>query len=237
LLATSGVGRLGIIDNDTLSRDNVHRHVLGMESVGKKKAEALAIRLGEQFPHQHFWFGSTDCIDVLSEAAFDPSTFNVIILATGNETLELRINAALRRQTHLVHVWLDPFDLGYHVFVDGKNKRGCFRCLFARDDAVGLHNRASFLEKDQTVTGSLAGCAGNFAQYSVQHALSAATAAVELVLSSDLADGPFLLSKYCSDAAAKRLGFLTSRRCQMFEESRLQRTASFGHGACEGCMA
>ena len=50
LLARAGVGRLTLIDPEALSWDNVARHVLGGESVGRHKAEALARRLGAQLP-------------------------------------------------------------------------------------------------------------------------------------------------------------------------------------------
>jgi hypothetical protein len=53
-LALAGVGRLGLVDPDALSWGNVGRHVLGGEAVGMNKADAMAIRLGREFPHGNF---------------------------------------------------------------------------------------------------------------------------------------------------------------------------------------
>lgn len=235
LLASAGVGRLGIVDSDIFSADNLHRHILGMNAVGQSKAAALVERLKEQFPHQEFWFRFDDCVKVLSDSSFNLDEVNFIILATGNETLELRLSAALRKKVTLAHVWLDPFDLGHHVFVDGKDRPGCLRCLFERDDLSGLYNRASFLKRGQVVTRSLAGCAGNYAPYSVQHALSAASGLVELVARGDLVNGPFLQSKFCSTDTAIQLGFAPSARSAQFSKDEIQRTVDFGSAACESC--
>lgn len=235
LLAASGVGRLGIVDSDVLSCDNVHRHLLGMESVGINKAEALVSRLRQQFPHQDFWFRAADCVEVLSGSGLDVAAFDFIVLATGDETLELRVSAALRQRVALAHVWLDPFDLGFHVFVGGKNRSGCYRCIFARDEVVGLYNRASFLEKGQKVTRTLGGCSGNFAAYSVQHALSAAMALAEMVVAGEMSTGPCLLSKFCSDASTLAFGFQMSARRDLFKTGEVQRVAHFGDGLCRAC--
>ncbi|RVH17246.1 ThiF family adenylyltransferase [Sinorhizobium meliloti] len=50
-LAQAGVGRLILIDPDFLSWANVGRHVLGAQSVGNYKADALAGGLLNNFPH------------------------------------------------------------------------------------------------------------------------------------------------------------------------------------------
>lgn len=50
-LAQAGVGSLLLIDSDDMAASNVGRHLLGMETVGVAKAEALARRLAADFPH------------------------------------------------------------------------------------------------------------------------------------------------------------------------------------------
>jgi hypothetical protein len=194
----------------------------------------MARHLNRQFPHQQVAAWSRDGVAVLSDGSFD-SAVDFAILATGNETLELRLSAALRRRLQLVHVWLDPFDLGFHVFVDGHTRRGCLRCLFSRDERHGLFNRASFLEKGQPVTRSLAGCSGNFAPYTVRHALESAMAAVQSSLVLKHTDGAFLESRFCSAEAATRDGFRLSRRADLFKPGEVQRSNLFGFDGCEVC--
>lgn len=51
-LAASGIGRIGIIDNDIVSESNLHRQVLfGISDIGKPKAEIAAKRLRDNNPH------------------------------------------------------------------------------------------------------------------------------------------------------------------------------------------
>jgi sulfur-carrier protein adenylyltransferase/sulfurtransferase len=51
-LVASGIGRIGIIDNDSISESNLHRQVLfGISDIGKPKAEIAAIRLRDNNPH------------------------------------------------------------------------------------------------------------------------------------------------------------------------------------------
>ena len=235
LLSSSGVGRLGIVDNDVFSLENVHRHVLGMEALGHNKAEFLAGHLRKQFPHQDFWARSEDCIRVLSEIDFAAEALDLVILATGNETLERRVSRAIRDCVRLAHVWLDPFDLGLHVFLGRHNGSGCFGCLFGTDDVTGLHNRASFLDKGQRVTRTMAGCSGHFAPYSIQHALSAASILTEAVVNGDIMRGPLLISKFCSDKWATEQGFRTSPRRRLFGAGQIERTEDFNGYCCGEC--
>lgn|GEM_PF-6219447 len=49
-LARSGVGRLRLIDGDTLEITNLVRHVLGQQHIGRNKAEALTEYLADELP-------------------------------------------------------------------------------------------------------------------------------------------------------------------------------------------
>ena len=51
MLASAGIGNLTLVDYDKLSLDNAYRHVLGRLSVGKQKAEGMALLLRNRFPY------------------------------------------------------------------------------------------------------------------------------------------------------------------------------------------
>lgn len=51
LLAKAGVGGLNLVDPEVLASENTSRHDLGMSGVGRWKADALAERLRNEFPH------------------------------------------------------------------------------------------------------------------------------------------------------------------------------------------
>lgn len=51
-LAAAGVGRIGVVDFDTVDASNLQRQVLfGVQSVGQPKAEAAKVRLASLNPH------------------------------------------------------------------------------------------------------------------------------------------------------------------------------------------
>ena len=51
MLAKAGVGRLLLLDDDVLKWENIGRHLLGADRVGKSKSKALAEFLRRQLPH------------------------------------------------------------------------------------------------------------------------------------------------------------------------------------------
>lgn len=54
MLAQSGVGSLTLVDPECLDYSNVGRHILGVNSVNKSKAEELKCYLSEHYPHSSF---------------------------------------------------------------------------------------------------------------------------------------------------------------------------------------
>ncbi len=54
-LAAAGVGRLGIVDNDTVSLSNLHRQILfTADDIGRPKADTAAKRLNRTNPHVEY---------------------------------------------------------------------------------------------------------------------------------------------------------------------------------------
>ena len=51
LLLESGIGKINLIDGENLSTANVSRHVLGMDSTGKSKAQELCSKFRRSYPH------------------------------------------------------------------------------------------------------------------------------------------------------------------------------------------
>ena len=61
----SGVGRIGLIDHDTVEVSNLHRQVLHLQSrVGVSKAVSLAASLAGINPSVEVWGKKSDCFTV-----------------------------------------------------------------------------------------------------------------------------------------------------------------------------
>ncbi|MGH8156977.1 MAG: ThiF family adenylyltransferase [Rhodanobacter sp.] len=119
LLARSGVGRLALVDNDLFEDVNIGRHVLGAESLGKRKVEALKHRITrdvptvtvEAFPQLFQRMGAR------LEAELASADMVIITTADwGSEDLiwEMKSKEA---SWSLVHAWSEPHSLVGHALV------------------------------------------------------------------------------------------------------------------------
>lgn len=168
MLGASGVGELRIIDPDTLTEDNVHRHALGVQNLDSDKALSLTARLRGRFPHLTFEGRKSRIEDLLVQDAQFITTSDLIILAIADDTLERRLNRLLIAGPPRVHSWVEPLGVGGHSLATGIAGPGCFECLFVQDDTHGLVNKASFVAPGQIIERSLAGCAGTFSPFSLR---------------------------------------------------------------------
>jgi hypothetical protein len=140
LLARAGVGRLTLIDPETLSWDNVARHVLGGTAVGRPKAVELAQRLRAHLPTiprvtalPHAW----QCVAAERPRALRADLI-VSTMAAWPDELALAEWSRIRG-IPLVVGWLEPRAVaGHAVSLRGRclacqfTPRGSFRRTVAR---------------------------------------------------------------------------------------------------------
>lgn len=238
-LAALGVGKLRLIDPDLFSSANVHRHVLGTTAIGRSKVSALKETIGLNFPNC-----DVQARPIRVEAiAADSETFiadsDLVLFATGDQTLELRMNEVLRDlSSPRVHAWLEAYGLGGHVLtVPGAGARGCLACLFEDLPTHGLYNKASFAGPGQVFSQSLSGCVGTFTPFGVLDAQRAAIEAARIV--SDVLSGKTtvstLTSWYESSTAFVASGFALSRRVGIFSEGERKRVENHINMSCAEC--
>jgi len=141
LLARSGVGRISLVDNELFEDVNIGRHVLGAESLGKRKVTALQHRITrdvptvtvEAFPQLLQRMGKR------LEAELALADMVVITTADwGSEDFiwELKSKGA---SWSLVHAWSEPHGLVGHALVAPPGASDA-RCLF---EGENFHHRFS----------------------------------------------------------------------------------------------
>lgn len=237
-LASAGVGRLRLVDKETLSADNIQRHLLGAASVGAPKVDAIRADLGARFPHVAIETRRKSVEDLLREEPAFLTEADLLVLATGDATLELRLNASLRGQVRTLHVWVEPLGIGGHALLTaGKGATGCFACLFARDPVLGLHNRASFAAPGQAFGRSLAGCGGTFTPFGAADATRAAVEATRLAVEALETGAPpsRLASWYETPTRFVAAGFRLSAYAEKFREGERAVTSAHAGPGCEVC--
>ncbi|WP_285767517.1 E2/UBC family protein [Peribacillus sp. SI8-4] len=189
-LARAGVTTMMLIDKDGLDVDNIYRHELGADSLYWKsvdnqysiisKAEALKMKLLQQYPFLEIDYEAMDVLDLMEEEQNQIMNADLIILALGTPTVELELNKQFHHMTDsppIIYTWLDPLGIGGHsLLTNNPNKDGCFQCLFTdpEDSSILVSNRASFAAPDQFFGKTLTGCESVFTPYGSLDALQTA---------------------------------------------------------------
>src|SRR5207302_3592183 len=115
--------------------------------------------LRKDFPHTNVEPQNADARIALRDGG--SWEVDLLINASGDETLGLLINEKLHGSLPIVHCWNDPMSMGGHVLSTFPGAQNCYQCIFPRDaDTGAIYNAASFVERGQDVTSSFAGCAG-----------------------------------------------------------------------------
>jgi molybdopterin/thiamine biosynthesis adenylyltransferase len=237
-VAGLGVGTLDLVDKEELQSANVQRHALGVESIGRNKAEALADALSHHFPHQRFGARSSSVQLVLQDEPAFIAEADLVLIALGEPALERWLNQALCTHGPRIHAWLEPLGVGGHVLLTGVARTpGCYECLFENDDAHGLRNRADLVAPGQDMNQTLAGCAGTFSPFS---ALDAARTAVEAANACGRAlageEHENLLVTWRGEIGAfERSGYRLSVRGERIQPGARLRHGEFGRLDCPAC--
>lgn len=195
-LCQMGITQLDLLDKDTFSADNVHRHFMGFEAVKQRaircKSDLLRNILTEKYVYSDI--DSLNYIDRTVETVVlgNPDIlcqYDLIISALGEPTLNLAISDLL--VTHQIGVpfivcFNEPYGIGGHVITTNVSNESCLRCFYT-DPVCGIlcSFRGSLVEANQTFKKSLSGCSGIFMPYSTldsqQTAIYAARKAVEVL--------------------------------------------------------
>lgn len=236
-LASSGVGKLLLVDHETLVTANLHRHLLGAESLGRDKVEALRESLHRRFPELEIAVYAKTVQVVLDEHPDDLADADLVAVALGDETLERRLNEYFASRVFRVHTWLEPLGLGGHVLACGvPGQRGCLDCLYRRDEEHGVVNMASLAAPGQMFRRAMGGCAGTFTPYGITDAVQAAAEATrEVVRLLTDAPTPRLTSWVADRAAFEREGYRVSHRATLLPAGAVNPVENFSRADCPVC--
>ncbi len=230
-LVRAGIQHLTLVDKDTLSIENMHRHALGMSGVGKSKSLALREELQHKYLYAEITAVTKSIEQALDAQEVNPEAFDLIIAATGMATLERYLNERLRALPStppVIYTWLEPYGIGGHALLTWPNQAGCLECLYTSPDPdAPLANRALFAAPNQQFSLALSGCGSLHTPYASldasQTAMLAARLAVESLTGNQL-DSP-LWSWKGNDRELKAAGFKVGPRYRLKEEE-LRREAT-----------
>lgn len=116
-LASAGVGRLTLVDGESLEVPNLGRHVLTARSLGRPKAKALAEQLREQLPHLQVVPIAKDYPAVQPPSGIAGP--DLVISATADWPTERRLMKALAAGEFawLQLAWAEPHAIAGHAVI------------------------------------------------------------------------------------------------------------------------
>lgn len=132
----AGYKNLALVDGDILKAENIYRHFLGMDYVGKYKAEALRAHCKYSFPQAVIKTLDSNAEELIEDGSIELGNFDVIVSATGNHNFNRWLNRQIY-QEHIkvpcIYLWNEPLDVGCHLAIIRPDSQGCYECFFGRD--------------------------------------------------------------------------------------------------------
>ena len=133
LLAQAGVGKLLLVDHDSLVWANLSRHVLGAWSVEKNKAAALGAEIKIAYPHLEEVSVREEALSVKAEGYIEKmSHCDVIVDATGSWAASNLLNDLQQMDPDfppVVYAWMEERAAAAHALVL-RHGGPCLRCGF-----------------------------------------------------------------------------------------------------------
>ncbi|MGN7890325.1 ThiF family adenylyltransferase [Dyadobacter sp. 22481] len=238
-LAKAGVGTLTLIDNDVLSHENVLRHAVGQYAVGNFKTEALRQELEQNVPFVQINTITARIENLLLDNKFDWISYDLVILATGEPTINRFINRLIRqpeKNTPVLFTWLEPYGIGGHsIVVQDPHLPGCLECLYDFTEE-GLINRAAFAAADQSFLKDLSGCGSLYTPYGSLDSVRTAVQSVRLALRSLSRECKNELISWKGDSSTfLEEGYRLNKRYNLSQENLDQQSRFFFRENCPIC--
>ncbi|HBX4416843.1 MULTISPECIES: ThiF family adenylyltransferase [Enterobacteriaceae] len=223
-LAASGVGHIHLCDPDSLSLNNLYRHILPPAFVSCPKTVALWLNLNSKYPWLEITGDMTKLLALRDRKTL--STFDLIIIAIGSPTQERMFHDYLIKEkikVPVINTWVEGYGVGGHAVLDIPGTPGCLRCAYVDSDnfSRGLSSNLNFLATNQDLTRNHAGCGDAFLPYSYTSSTLTALITVDLAVKylSHRVNVSSRVSWKGSSEDAIEYGFVLSERYHAFNRS------------------
>ena len=179
LLAKSGLGKLHLIDPESIGWENIGRHELGASSVSKNKASSLAQQIKSHIPQ----IGECNhsMMRWIQAYATDNKLFSetdLVISTTGDWNSDSALSDMCQAgevACPILYGWMEAYAGAAHAMLIHQ-KKGCFRCGF---DDVGSHLTPATM---WTIDPNHNGCGGGTSIYGAIELSQAAAIVSQLAI-------------------------------------------------------
>jgi hypothetical protein len=185
-IGSSGIDNIILVDFDNLSMENIYRHFLSPEHIGRSKSAELVFDLKNRYPYSDITIvPEKNCLSSCLDSKFLNSVDGIII-ATGSPTEERYFNEQIMKEASrpwIIYCWVEGHGVGGHAVYVHNSGKGCLNCLYRDNNGnKSLESIQNFLTAQQNVAIDLSGCGTQFLPYSFTDAIQTAILATRLSL-------------------------------------------------------
>ena len=215
-LIKSGCKNITLVDDDIMKPENVFRHFLGVESSYIYKAKSLANYAKNTLPEIEVKIILKKIENAIVDGDIDFNTFDYIVSAIGNHTINCWLNKYMLEKKILktvFYIWNEPLDIGCHIVRINIKDKNDYRDIFSIVDNEIL-DLSSYVKSGQTFTKTYSGCNGTFIPYGSILSIESSTLLMDL-LKRELVGkvkNNTIISKKEDDYYFNKAGFLVSDR-------------------------
>jgi molybdopterin/thiamine biosynthesis adenylyltransferase len=181
-ISKSGINNIDIVDGDKLEENNIYRHILGFEYIGKYKSFAIQEYINKNIPFIKIKSYQSNVEESLENFDLDFKKYDLIISAVGNHNLNRWLNSYIFKENinvPLIYVWNEVLDIGSHISYIEKNNAGCYECFFEND--YEIYDRTSYCQRGQNYTKNIFGCGSEFMPYSSSLSLKTVSYCIDII--------------------------------------------------------
>ncbi|THE13456.1 hypothetical protein E1I69_07525 [Bacillus timonensis] len=121
-----GVQHMLLIDYDTLSFENINRHICGASDVGTKKTEAIKNKLRRHYPTSQIHVCNEDITTFLTLYPEGLNSYDLIISAISNAPIEQRMNELQLKGVitpPVLNIWVEPYlAAGHAIWIESTSE-------------------------------------------------------------------------------------------------------------------
>lgn len=164
-LTQLGVSDFKLVDAENLRKENIARHICGMDFVDMNKSEAIKRKLTNHYIDLRIETYPNNIYSLTTNNIEELSDRDIQFVAVGDIALESYIIDKYNKgelKGKIVIVWVEPYALGGHAIILNKQQDNIEQCIY--DDNWKLKNR--ILGNPEKFTKKEAGCQSTFVQYS-----------------------------------------------------------------------
>lgn len=156
-----------LADNDTLTIDNIGRHLLGFSSIEKGKANELKKYICSLRPEREVDAFNDTIEHILFSEQKNTNTPDALFLCTGNTNAERYILEKLKDNTKeypIFILWLEPYAIaGHMVYINPEH--GISSDFLSELHPYNLIAKSEYDSEDKSFTKRESGCANTYTNY------------------------------------------------------------------------